>query len=364
MEAAAKTWRYLEHDGVSASAGLAADESLMSTRGPALRLYTYRSHCALVGKFQNLEAELDLAFCREAKVAVNRRPTGGGAILMGEDQLGIAVVDSFRRAGVPEHPKEIFARYGRGILAGLERLGIRASLEAKNDLRVGGRKIAGLGVCRDEEGTFLFHASLLVDLDVDLMLRVLKIPAEKLSDKLRARVAENLTTVRRECAGARAVAEVRDAIRSGFAAVEQTRFERGDFTPEEAEAARALEWEKYLQDAWILRRQPTPDALGASLRKTPAGLLRLYLSLAGDRIKDVTITGDFMADESAIQAVEKALARQPAEQNVIAAVVARHTGSLGELEARELVGAILDAVAEARKLSSQGGPYGCFVNVR
>ena len=360
------TWRYIENDGVAASTGLAADEWLMTTGGPLVRLYTYRSSCALVGKFQNLEAEIDLGFCRATEIPVNRRPTGGGAIVMGEDQLGIAVIHSSRAPGVPEHPKEIFARYGGAIMTGLERLGIRASLEAKNDIRVLGRKIAGLGVCRNEDGAFLFHTSLLVDLDVDLMLRVLKIPAEKISDKLRAKVADNLTTVRRETARPIPItmSEVREAIREGFAVSEGVRLERRDLTVDEVEAIGRLEEEKYLQDAWIFRRQPTPDANGTSLRKTPAGLLRLYLSLAGDRIKDVTITGDFVSEENVLLALEKDLSRLPADEAAIAAAIARHEAELGGLRAADLVSAILEAAAEARKTSSQGQAYGCFVDVR
>jgi len=357
-------WRYVESDGVSAAAGLAGDEWLQTLGEPALRLYTYRSHCALVGKFQNLEAEIDLGFCRAAEIPVNRRPTGGGAILMGDDQLGIAVVQPAHAAGMPEHPKEIFARYGRAITAGLERLGIRGSLEAKNDIRVSGRKIAGLGVCRNDHGNLLFHTSLLVDLDVDLMLRVLKIPAEKISDKLRAKVEDNLTTVAREIGRSIGVAEVREALREGFAASEGITFERRGFADDEMREIVAIEDEKYRRDEWIFRRQPTPDANGSSLKKTPAGLLRLYLSLAGDRIKDVTITGDFVSEESAISALERDLTRLPADESTIAAVVGPHETSLGGLTAADLVAAILEAAAEAKKQSSRGQSYGCFVDAR
>ena len=51
--------------------GLALDEALMASyargeprRPPTLRLYTYRTHCALIGRYQNLDAEVDLAACR------------------------------------------------------------------------------------------------------------------------------------------------------------------------------------------------------------------------------------------------------------------------------------------------------------
>ena len=89
-------WRLIIDDGVSASFGLAADECMAHRVGagasqPTLRLYTYRSSCALVGRFQNTDNEINLAYCEANGIPLNRRPTGGGAIIMGKDQLGIAL---------------------------------------------------------------------------------------------------------------------------------------------------------------------------------------------------------------------------------------------------------------------------------
>ena len=58
------TWRYIKNDNVIASAGLAADVVLANCSGagtslPTLRLYTYQP-CALVGRFQTIENELNL----------------------------------------------------------------------------------------------------------------------------------------------------------------------------------------------------------------------------------------------------------------------------------------------------------------
>ena len=61
------------------------------------------------------------------------------------------------------------------MIRALRELGIHAKFRAKNDLEVDGRKIAGLGVYYDASGAMMFHTSLLVDLDISLMLRVLEI---------------------------------------------------------------------------------------------------------------------------------------------------------------------------------------------
>ncbi|MEK7327092.1 MAG: lipoate--protein ligase family protein, partial [Chloroflexota bacterium] len=63
------SWRLITDDGVSASFGLAADDCLAGRVGagesePTLRLYTYRSHCALVGRFQNLDNEVYREYCQ------------------------------------------------------------------------------------------------------------------------------------------------------------------------------------------------------------------------------------------------------------------------------------------------------------
>ncbi len=76
-------WRLLADDGAGAAEGLALDEALMSRYAreepdcaPTLRLYSYRDHCALIGRYQNLEAEVDLAACARTGTEVSRRLTG------------------------------------------------------------------------------------------------------------------------------------------------------------------------------------------------------------------------------------------------------------------------------------------------
>ena len=157
-----------------------------------MRLYSYRDHCALVGRYQTLEAEVDLAACRRTGTEVSRRLTGGGAIVMGSGQLGIAYVD---RAPAGQRPRETIEELSAALAAGCARLGITASFGGKNDLEVGGRKIAGLGLYVDPAGAMLFHASVLADLDVAFMLQVLQIPAAKLADRAGAAVSERITTV-------------------------------------------------------------------------------------------------------------------------------------------------------------------------
>lgn len=342
------TWRLLADDGTGAAEGLALDEALMAgydrgapDRPPTLRLYTYRSHAALIGRFQHLDAEVDLDACARTGTGVNRRPTGGGAIVMGAGQLGVAVVS---RAPAAERPKELLERYATGIQAGLAQLGIVANFRGKNDLEVGGRKIAGLGLYLDGCGGFLFHSSVLADLDVPFMLDALRISAAKLGDKAVAAVEERVTTVTRETGDAWDGAALREVIAVGFAKALEVDLVPGAVEPAEDAAARRLVAEKYDTSEWLAQRTPHPDATASAVFKTPAGLVRLYLALQGGTIKSALFTGDFNELPPALGRFEEALRWKALDPDALVGAVWR-SGVHHDLGLRvdDLVAAVLDA---------------------
>jgi lipoate-protein ligase A len=367
----AEGWRYLDDDGVGAAFGLAADETLTRRQGagdspPTVRLYTYASHCALVGRFQRVGAEVRLDACRARAIAVNRRPTGGGAIIMGADQLGVAIMTP--AAGAPrswDGIRDLFQRFGAGITHALGGLGLKAEYRRKNDIEVGGRKIAGLGIYFDRSGGLLFHASLLVDLDIPLMLAVLNTPFEKISDKAIATVADRITTVRRECGWPVTVAEVRRLVREGYQTTLGVALEPGEFTAVERADIQALERERYATDAWIHQEPAVPDTTGAATVKTSGGLVTVHLTLAGDVIKAIYITGDFFCDEDVIMAIERALrwhAADPARVAATLRALADEGVTLPQIAPEEMVAAVAAAATAARRHEQAAVAKGCFVN--
>jgi lipoate-protein ligase A len=366
-------WRLLKDDDVSASFGLAADECLAHRVGtgisqPTLRLYTYRSHSALVGRFQNIDNELNRAYCEANDITLNRRPTGGGAIIMGKDQLGIALClpgreeDSYRQA------RELMVTFSAGIISGLEPLGIQAAFWGKNDVEINNRKLAGLGVYRASAGGLLFHASVLLDLDIALMLHVLKTPFEKITDKAIATVADRITTIRRETASAVTLEEIRANIIAGYRRAFGVALVPGDLSPGELEAIDALEKSKYLTSDWVNQITAIPDTFGSAKVKTLAGLLDVRATLAGDTIKAIFIGGDFFAAEGAVADLEARLRWHSANPERVRATLAEgyaaHANQLNHLPLEALQETIRQAVRDAQKAESaaRANPYGCFVN--
>jgi lipoate-protein ligase A len=345
-------WRLLADDGTGAAEGLALDEAVMARyargepdRPPTLRLYTYRTHCALVGRYQNLDAEVDLAACRRTATQVSRRPTGGGAIIMGAGQLGVALAG---RAPAGQRPRAIIGELSAALVAGLAELGITASFRGKNDLEVGGRKIAGLGLYVDQAGAMLFHASILADLDIPFMLQVLRIPAAKLAGKAAAAVAERVTTVTVETGRPHDGDALRHLIAAGFATAFGATLERG--RPDDAERALAEELaaSRYGAPAWLGERSASADGSGSALLKTPAGLVRVYLTTHDDLVKSAVVAGDFNELPPAVAALESALRWQRLDEEAITGAVARSgaDAALG-VPAGLVAAALLDAGRQA-----------------
>lgn len=345
-------WRLLSDDGVSAADGLALDEALLAgyargepPRPPTLRLYTYRTHCALIGRYQNLDAEVDLAACRETGTQVSRRPTGGGAIIMGAGQLGVAVASA---APPGRRPREIIEDLAAGLIAGLKELGITAAFRGKNDLEAGGRKIAGLGLYLDPAGAMLFHASVLADLDIGFMLRVLRIPAAKLAGKAAAAVADRVTTVTGQAGRPWDGAALRPVIAAGFAAAFGAGLEPAAPDPAEHALAADLAASRYAARSWLADRSAALDGSGSASLRTPAGLARIYLTTHGDLVKSAIVVGDFNELPAAVTAMESALRWRRLDDRTVADAVARSgAGQALGVPAGQLAAAVLDAGRQA-----------------
>jgi lipoate---protein ligase len=350
-------YRLVIEDGVTASFGLSADDVIAERVGtgesvPTLRLYTYRSYCALVGRFQNVRNELRVEFCRENNIPINRRATGGGAIIMGDDQLGIAltlpahVEDTYSRA------REIMGMFSEGLVRGLSHFGIEAHFHRKNDIVVNGKKIVGLGIHRAQSDGLLFHASVLVDLDVPFMLRVLNTPFEKISDKEISTITERLTTVRRETKLPISVDQVRDAIAQEYEVSLGGRLIPGGFTAAELQAIEKLEREKYLTEDWIFQTSSIEDTSGGSKIKTPVGLIDVRVTMAGPTIKAAYIGGDFFASEAAVADLEGSLRWHSGQPEKVAAqleeVYLRRREEFNNLPLEFIVQAVQKAVARAQ----------------
>src|SRR5690606_23753459 len=149
---------------------------------------------ALVGFHQSVAQELREDYCQAHGIAVQRRITGGGAIYFEPAHLGwVLYLDkaALGTADMGAIARRICEMAARGISA----LGVCARYRPRNDIEVDGRKISGTGGAFDGD-SILYQGTLLVDFDIERMLHVLRVPAEKLLPKAIASARERVTTLK------------------------------------------------------------------------------------------------------------------------------------------------------------------------
>ncbi len=297
-----ETWRLLDTEPQSAAENMALDEVVLTARSRGevpntLRFLQFSPACTLVGYHQSVEQEIRVSYCHEHGIEINRRLTGGGGLYWGERELGWEIYAFQDDDRFPPGVERLYEMLCQGAIRGLEKLGVRVAFRPANDIEVDGRKISGTGGT-SLNGAFLFQGTLLVDFDVDVMLRALRIPTEKLKDKEIESVRERVTCLAWELDAVPPLAQIKAVLAEGFAEVLGVRFEPGPLVPFERELL-AQKLPHFQSEEWIygVRRPLTQRNELRALYKSPGGLIRaaLVVNAQAKRIREVFITGDFFA---------------------------------------------------------------------
>lgn len=229
----------------SAALNMAIDEALIESVGevPILRIYGWRPAAVSIGYFQSMNEEVDITKCREIGVDIVRRLTGGGAVLH-EYELTY----SFISRRYPQNIVESYKWICDAIVISINRLGFDASFVPLNDIVIAGKKVSGNAQTR-RKGVLLQHGTILLGVNVSKMFSVLKVPSEKLRDKIIEDVKERVTSL----AGT-TYDDMATSLKTSFAAKFEAKLIADTLSTEEISHARSLAERKYSKNEWNLRR--------------------------------------------------------------------------------------------------------------
>lgn len=253
-----QTWRLLRHGARSAYENMAIDEAILRhvVAGDVpctLRFYRWQPSAVSIGYFQSIEQEVDLAACEAQGVDVIRRLTGGGAVYHdfdGEITYSLTMPDDY--PGLPAKVLDSYDVLCKGLVLGLRALGMPAEFKPINDIVVNGKKISGNAQTRRFRG-ILQHGTLLCEVDPHLMFTLLRVPNEKIRDKLIAGVEERVTSIQREM-GSVDRERVTQAMIDGFAEALGIVLVPMELKDSELELAAQLQEERYESHDWTYKR--------------------------------------------------------------------------------------------------------------
>lgn len=244
-------FRLLKTGYNTAFMNMAIDESILRNKVmPTIRFYGWKPSAVSIGYFQSLKEEVDLDKCKEYNVDFIRRVTGGGAVFH-DKELTYSFI-------APEElvSKDILESYKgicNGIIKGLKALGINSGFAGLNDIVADGKKISGNAQTR-KQGMVLQHGTILMELDVEKMFSLLKVPSEKIRDKLIENVKERVTSLKIILGKEIGFEELSNKIADGFREALNLELVEEELTEEELELAKELEREKYNTKEWNFKR--------------------------------------------------------------------------------------------------------------
>ncbi len=186
---------------------MALDEALLQRVAlgespPILRFYRWQPTTVTIGYAQSVAKDLDLEVCRQEGLDVVRRTTGGRAVLH-DHEVTYAVIAPLNTGKFAHDVLSCYRVIAEVLQETLQQLGLPAELvpgkprgghsnpakavcfsaPSQYELVISGRKVAGSAQKRHGQA-FLQHGSLPLEMDLELLRRVLRIEDRKLMESV------------------------------------------------------------------------------------------------------------------------------------------------------------------------------------
>jgi lipoate-protein ligase A len=255
-------YRFINTGTQDTALNMAIDEAILIHHlkgdvAPTLRVFRWSQPSISLGRFQNVEREIEQEICQQRGVALVRRPTGGRAVYH-RDEFTYSIVIS-KRYGIPSGIVAAYAYLAQGLLAALHLLGIEAEISDERvnkhpsaacfasstqaDLTSDGFKLVGSAQVWKEDSV-LQQGSLPLDDCAAEFFDMLRYPNPAIRQTALSLYYQKMTPLH-TLKPTVSWDDVAQAFHSGFSTFLQKTFEPSELSSSEWELAHQLAQEKY-----------------------------------------------------------------------------------------------------------------------
>lgn len=225
---------------------LALDEAILDavedgeSDTEVLRVWSASQPYIVIGRSGKVESEVDVLQARSDGVPILRRSSGGGAVVVADGCLFYSLVLSLKKRPELRMLDQTHRFVMQRLVSALKPLEPALESAGTCDLILGTRKVSGNSL-RVRRNWLLYHGTLLLDMNLDLISRYLRHPPREPVYRGGRRHEDFLTNLHLN------PQDVRNALSKEFAATESE-----DALPEER--IETLQSEKFDCDAWNFQR--------------------------------------------------------------------------------------------------------------
>lgn len=296
---------------------LAAEEYFLKNFSDEVFMLWRNEPAIIVGKHQNTLAEINLEYVRANNIHVVRRLTGGGAVF---HDLGNINFTFIMNASGDHNSVIDFRKYTLPILEVLQRLGINAQFEGRNDLTIDGKKFSG-NAEHVHKNRVLHHGTLLFSAKLPDLSAALNVDPAKFSDKAVKSVRSRVTNISEHLHTPLTVVEFKDRIMQHI--MEMYSDSRAyELTATDIESIRELVEQRYSTWAWNFGQSPEYNL--RKVTRTGGGQVEFDLLVNKGKIEKAKIFGDFFG-KTDVGEIELALAGTDHEENAVRGCLEKFT---------------------------------------
>lgn len=154
---------------------VALEHELLKNQDENTILFLWQNEPSVfIGRNQNLYAECDIQYLEKVNILPVRRFSGGGAVFQDMGNLNFSFICPLEKADME--------KMKRTLQEAVESLGILCTYSGRNDVLIEGRKFSGHAWC-EEENRLLYHGTLLLDVNLEMLTGALSPSKEKLKSK-------------------------------------------------------------------------------------------------------------------------------------------------------------------------------------
>ena len=158
---------------------LAAEEYLLKNFSEEFFMLYQNEPSVVIGKYQNVLAEVNLDFIQKNNIKIARRSSGGGTVFHDLGNLNLTFIENNKGIG--------FNRFAERIVLLLSTLGINAETDSRLAINIDGLKISGSAQCVHKDRV-MYHATLLFSSDLHSLTSTLESDPKQLENKTDNRV--------------------------------------------------------------------------------------------------------------------------------------------------------------------------------
>ena len=301
-------------DGERAAFYLAVEEYVASHMPEGSYLFTWQlSPTVVMGRNQDAETEIDLAFCKAEGIDVIRRKSGGGSIFADKGNIMTSLVT---REGAVE---DLFHEYAQNMAECLNGLGAEVEVSGRNDICMkGGGKICGNAFYHMAKRNIV-HGTMLYDTEARMMRGALTPGRAKLLSKGVKSVESRIALLKDALPHGIGTTELRQSIREHLCNATIS------LTEEDVKRIREIESGYYAPSFLWGKTRRTEPSHHCQARIEGCGTLAIEFETKEGKVVSVSLKGDYFELGDAHAMFNNVCAGCPFTKEALTRHTAEHT---------------------------------------